>query len=104
MSETATGLYLLFCCKRGSHLPASEAKLWSHKVIQVCLRISLKKTLKLFTFPWLTWLNMLYSSISFVSLVVPVSLMQDNKKYLTFGNTDMTRQECRLLRLHETLM
>lgn len=25
MSETATGLYLLFCCKRGSHLPASEA-------------------------------------------------------------------------------
>ena len=47
---------------------------------------------------------MLYSSISFVSLVVPVSLMKHNKKYLTFGNTDMKRQECRLLRLHETLM
>ena len=47
---------------------------------------------------------MLSSSISFVSLVVPVSLMQHNKKYLTFGNTDMKRQECRLLRLHESLM
>ena len=25
MSETATGLYLLFHCKRGSYLPDSEA-------------------------------------------------------------------------------
>lgn len=103
MSETATGLYLLFCCKRGSHLPASEA-LIAEGDPGVSAHQFKKKTLKLFTFPWLTWLNMLYSSISFVSLVVPVSLMQDNKKYLTFGNTDMTRQECRLLRLHETLM